>query len=56
MRFQLHLIRPNLGLYTDNSKQFVQTTWKNFKNIIFIKMGEWLDNESATFTIEKPSR
>ena len=29
--FQLHLIRPDLGLYTDNNKQFVQTAWKNFK-------------------------
>ena len=24
------------------------------RNIIFIKMGEWLDNESASFTIEEP--
>ena len=30
-RFQLHLIRPELGLYTDGNKQFVQTAWKNFK-------------------------
>ena len=30
-RFQLHLIRPKLGLYTDGNKQFVQTAWKNFK-------------------------
>ena len=30
-RFQLHLIRPELGLYTDNNKQFVQIAWKNFK-------------------------
>ena len=30
-RFQLHLIRPNLGLYTDGNKQFVQIAWKNFK-------------------------
>ena len=30
-RFQLHLIRPELGLYTDSNKQFVQTAWKNFK-------------------------
>ena len=29
--FQLHLIRPELGLYTDSNKQFVQTAWKNFK-------------------------
>ena len=29
--FQLHLIRPELGLYTDGNKQFVQTAWKNFK-------------------------
>ena len=26
----------------------------NYKNIIFIKMGEWLDNDSASFTIEEP--
>ena len=31
VRFQLHLIRPELGLYTDGNKQFVQTAWKNFK-------------------------
>ena len=30
-RFQLHLIRPELGLYMDGNKQFVQTAWKNFK-------------------------
>ena len=30
-RFQLHLIRPELGLYTDGNKQFVQIAWKNFK-------------------------
>ena len=30
-RFQLHLIRPELGLYTDGNKQFVQIVWKNFK-------------------------
>ena len=30
-RFQLHLIRPELGLYTDGNKQFIQTVWKNFK-------------------------
>ena len=30
-RFQLHLIRPDLGLYSDDKKQFVQTAWKNFK-------------------------
>ena len=30
-RFQLHLIRPELGLYTNGNKQFVQTAWKNFK-------------------------
>ena len=30
-RFQLHLIRPELGLYTDGNKHFVQTAWKNFK-------------------------
>ena len=30
-RFQLHLIRPKLDLYTDGNKQFVQTAWKNFK-------------------------
>ena len=29
--FQLHLINPNLGLYIDGNKQFVQTAWKNFK-------------------------
>ena len=29
--FQLHLIRPELGLYTDGKKQFVQIAWKNFK-------------------------
>ena len=29
--FQLHLIRPELGLYTDGNKQFVQVAWKNFK-------------------------
>ena len=29
--FQLHLIRPKLGLYTDGNKQFVQIAWKNFK-------------------------
>ena len=29
--FQLHLIRPELGLYTDDNKQFVQIAWKNFK-------------------------
>ena len=30
-RFQLHLIRPEFGLYTNGNKQFVQTAWKNFK-------------------------
>ena len=30
-RFQLHLIRAELGLYTDSNKQFVQIAWKNFK-------------------------
>ena len=30
-RFQLHLIRPEPGLYTDDNKQFVQIAWKNFK-------------------------
>ena len=34
--FQLHLIRPELGLYTDGNKQFVQTAWKNFKKEFFI--------------------
>ena len=29
--FQLHLIRPELGLYIDGNKQFVQIAWKNFK-------------------------
>ena len=29
--FQLHLIRLELGLYTDDNKQFVQIAWKNFK-------------------------
>ena len=27
---------------------------QNPNNIIFIKMGEWLDNDSASFTIEEP--
>ena len=31
VRFQLHLIRPDLDLYTDGNKQFVQTPLKNFK-------------------------
>ena len=30
-RFQLHLIRPELGLYTNGNKQFVPIAWKNFK-------------------------
>ena len=29
--FQLHLIRPELDLYTNGNKQFVQIAWKNFK-------------------------
>ena len=36
-RFQLHLIRPKLGLYTDGNKQFVQIAWKNFKEFSIIK-------------------
>ena len=32
-RFQLHLIRLELGLYTDGNKQFVQIAWKNFKKL-----------------------
>ena len=35
-RFQLHLIRPKLGLYTDCNKQFVQIAWKNFKKEFFV--------------------
>ena len=31
VRFQLHLINLDLGLYTDGNKQFVQTVWKNLK-------------------------
>ena len=34
--FQLHLIRPDLGLYTDGNKQFVQIAWKNFKKEFFV--------------------
>ena len=34
--FQLHLIRPELGLYTDSNKQFVQIAWKNFKKEFFV--------------------
>ena len=30
-RFQLHLIRSDLSLYTNGNKQFVQIAWKNFK-------------------------
>ena len=36
VHFQLHLIRPKLGLYTDRNKQFVQTAWKNFKKEFFV--------------------
>ena len=35
-RFQLHLIRPELGLYTNGNKQFVQIAWKNFKKEFFV--------------------
>ena len=35
-RFQLHLIRPELGLYTDGNKQFVQIAWKNFKKELLV--------------------
>ena len=34
--FQLHLIRPELGLYTDGNKKFVQIAWKNFKKEFFV--------------------
>ena len=30
-RFQLHLIRPDLGLFVDNDKHFVEAAWKKFK-------------------------
>ena len=36
--FQLHLIRPELGLYTDDNKQFVQIAWKNFKKEFSVSM------------------
>ena len=35
-RFQLHLIRLDLGLYIDDNKQFVQIAWKNFKKEFFV--------------------
>ena len=34
--FQLHLINPDLDLYTDGNKQFVQTAWKKFKKDFFV--------------------
>ena len=34
----------------EQCKQYIE--W--YHNIIFIKMGEWLDNDSASFTIEEP--
>ena len=30
-RFQLHLIRPDVGLFVDNDKHFVEAAWKKFK-------------------------
>ena len=42
-RFELHLIRPDLGLYTNINKQFVQTAWKNFKKDFHInKASMWV--------------
>ena len=31
-RFQLHKIRPDLGLFVNNDKEYVESAWKKFKS------------------------
>ena len=55
LKFYAKFFPVVIGMYCCTlTVKIVMVEMQGTKNIIFIKMGEWLDNDSASFTIEEP--